>query len=161
MGRLRQAPFGGPEAVLAYLSRYTHRVAISNSRLISADAEAVTFRWKDYRIKTGDRQKAMRLPTHEFIRRFLMHVLPDGFHRIRHYGFLAGVSRKPTLARIRGLLGELPPEHSPQASLESMETAPLELREPCPCCGGPMRIIEIFRRGQKPMARAPPREHAA
>ena len=83
-------PFGGPEAVLAYLSRYTHRVAISNSRLISADAETVTFRWKDYRIKNGDRQKVMRLATDEFIRRFLIHVLPDGFHRIRHYGLLAG-----------------------------------------------------------------------
>jgi hypothetical protein len=81
-------PFGGPEAVLAYLSRYTHRVAISNSRLISADADTVAFRWKDYRIKTGDRQKVMRLATDEFIRRFLIHVLPDGFHRIRHYGLL-------------------------------------------------------------------------
>ena len=72
-------PFGGPEAVLAYLSRYTHRVAISNSRLISANAETVAFRWKDYRIKNGDRQKVMRLATDEFIRRFLIHVLPDGF----------------------------------------------------------------------------------
>ena len=136
-------------------------MAISNSRLISADAEAVTFRWKDYRIKTGDRQKAMRLPTDEFIRRFLMHVLPDDFHRIRHYGFLAGASRKPTLARIRGLLGELPPGHSSQADPDIVETAPLALREPCPCCGGPMRIIEIFRRGRKPMPRAPPTEQVA
>ncbi|MEM7731139.1 MAG: IS91 family transposase, partial [Pseudomonadota bacterium] len=82
-------PFGGPEAVLAYLSRYTHRVAISNSRLVSADAETVAFRWKDYRIKRGDRMRIMRLTTDEFIRRFLIHVLPDGFHRIRHYGLLA------------------------------------------------------------------------
>ncbi len=86
-------PFGGPEAVLTYLSRYTHRVAISNHRLVSADAETVAFRWKDYRIKTGDRQKVMRLATDEFIRRFLIHVLPDGFHRIRHYGLLAGATR--------------------------------------------------------------------
>ncbi|MEY9164725.1 hypothetical protein ABIE78_002844 [Sinorhizobium fredii] len=91
-------PFGGPEAVLAYLSRYTHRVAISNSRLISADAEAVT-RWKDYRIKTGDRQKVMRLATDEFIRRFLLHVLPDGFYRIRHYGLLASAGRKTNVAK--------------------------------------------------------------
>ncbi|SNR84107.1 Putative transposase [Puniceibacterium sediminis] len=92
-------PFGGPEAVLAYLSRYTHRVAISNHRLISADAETVAFRWKDYRIKSGGRQKVMRLAMTEFIRRFLMHVLPDGFHRIRHYGLLAGATRKATIAR--------------------------------------------------------------
>jgi len=86
--RTEWVSFGGPEAVLAYLSRYTHRVAISNNRLISADAETVAFRWKDYRIKSGDRMKVMRLGTHEFIRRFLVHVLPDGFHRIRHYGLL-------------------------------------------------------------------------
>lgn len=86
-------PFGGPEAVLAYLSRYTHRVAISNSRLVSASADTVSFRWKDYRIKRGDRMKVMRLDTNEFIRRFLMHVLPDGFHRIRHYGLLASPDR--------------------------------------------------------------------
>jgi len=151
-------PFGGPEAVLAYLSRYTHRVAISNSRLISADADTVTFRWKDYRIKAGDRQKVMRLPTPEFIRRFLMHVLPDGFHRIRHYGLLAGATRKATIARIRGLLAETPPDQEPQ---DDAEVVPLTLREPCPDCGGPMHIIEIFRRGQKPTTRAPPREQAA
>ncbi|WP_374015499.1 IS91 family transposase [Phaeobacter sp. A36a-5a] len=151
-------PFGGPEAVLAYLSRYTHRVAISNHRLISADAAAVAFRWKDYRIKHGDRQKVMRLETGEFIRRFLIHVLPDGFHRIRHYGLLASAARKATIARIRRLLGEAPQDPDPQ---ESAEVIPLTLREPCPCCGGAMRIIEIFRRGQKPPSRAPPREQAA
>jgi hypothetical protein len=151
-------PFGGPEAVLAYLSRYTHRVAISNHRLISADADTVAFRWKDYRIKTGDRQKVMRLETGEFIRRFLIHILPDGFHRIRHYGLLAGASRKATIARIRDLLREAPPDQDPQ---ETAEIVPLTLREPCPCCGGPMRIVEIFRRGQKPMSRAPPQERAA
>ena len=151
-------PFGGPEAVLTYLSRYTHRVAISNSRLISADAETVAFRWKDYRIKSGNRQKVMRLSTPEFVRRFLMHVLPDGFHRIRHYGLLASATRKATIDRIRDLLGQRTPEREAQ---DTREPAPLTLREPCPCCGGPMRIIEIFRRGQKPMSRAPPREQAA
>uniref|UniRef100_UPI0010A9B4F2 IS91 family transposase n=1 Tax=Falsirhodobacter xinxiangensis TaxID=2530049 RepID=UPI0010A9B4F2 len=151
-------PFGGPEAVLAYLSRYTHRVAISNSRLVSADAETVAFRWKDYRIRHGDRQKVMRLATPEFIRRFLIHVLPDGFHRIRHYGLLASAARKANIARIRELLGQRPIAQEPQ---EVAETASPTLREPCPCCGGPMRIIEIFRRGRKPKSRAPPREQAA
>ena len=151
-------PFGGPEAVLAYLSRYTHRVAISNSRLISANAETVTFRWKDYRIKNGDRHKVMRLATDEFIRRFLIHVLPVGFHRIRHYGLLAAAGRKAIVTKIRKLLGaETPsPDEAPSA-----EITPLTLREPCPDCGGPMRIVEIFRRGQQPRSRAPPREKAA
>ena len=150
-------PFGGPEAVLAYLSRYTHRVAISNHRLVSADADTVEFRWKDYRIKRGDRQKVMRLATPEFIHRFLIHVLPDGFHRIRHYGLLASATRKAKIARIRDLLGQQPPALEAQ---EKMEPSPLTLREPCPCCGGAMHVIEIFRRGQKPMSRAPPREQA-
>ena len=151
-------PFGGPEAVLAYLSRYTHRVAIANSRLVSADARTVAFRWKDYRTRQGDRQKIMRLATDEFVRRFLIHVLPDGFHRIRHYGLLASSARKGNIAKIRSLLGEAQPEPAPQVAAEVI---PLTLREPCPCCGGPMRIIEIFRRGEKPQSRAPPREHAA
>ncbi|MDB4112229.1 IS91 family transposase [Yoonia sp.] len=153
-------PFGGPEAVLAYLSRYTHRVAISNQRLVSADANTVAFRWKDYRIKRGDRQKVMRLATPEFIRRFLIHVLPDGFHRIRHYGLLASAKRKANISIIRALLCVQRAEQSTTPEQEA-ETAPLTLREPCPCCGGHMRIIEIFRRGQKPMSRAPPREQAA
>jgi hypothetical protein len=151
-------PFGGPEQVLAYLSRYTHRIAISNSRLVSANADTVAFRWKDYRIKSGDRMKVMRLDTHEFIRRFLMHVLPDGFHRIRHYGLLASAARKANIAKIRSLLGAEGParEDAPTA-----EVIPLTLREPCPCCGGIMRIIETFRRGQAPRSRAPPRKQAA
>ena len=153
-------PFGGPEAVLAYLSRYTHRVAISNARLVSADADTVAFRWKDYRIKSGDRQKVMRLATSEFIRRFVTHVLPEGFHRIRHYGLLASSARKANITRIRALLCV---QQHEQPAMPEPETqiVPLTLREPCPCCGGPMRIIEIFRRGQKPMSRAPPREQAA
>ena len=151
-------PFGGPEAVLAYLSRYTHWVAISNSRLISADANTVAFRWKDYRIKSDDRQSVMRLATPEFIRRFLIHVLPDGFHRIRHYGLLASATRKANIAKARALLGaELVKNEDPPTA----EIIPLTLREPCPDCGGQMRIIEIFRRGQKPQTRAPPRKAAA
>ncbi len=151
-------PFGGPEAVLAYLSRYTHRVAISNNRLISADAETVAFRWKDYRIKTGDRRSVMHLATEEFIRRFLIHVLPDGFHRIRHYGLLASAVRKANIARIRALLGAEPAK---QEDPPTAEIVPLTLREPCPDCGSPMRIIEIFRRGERPLTRAPPRKNAA
>ena len=153
-------PFGGPEAVLAYLSRYTHRVAISNARLVSADANTVAFRWKDYRIKSRDRQKVMRLDIFEFIRRFLIHVLPGGFHRIRHYGLLASATRKANITRIRALLC-VQQHEQPAVPEPETELAPLTLREPCPCCGGPMRIIEIFRRGQKPMSRAPPRERAA
>lgn len=151
-------PFGGPEAVLAYLSRYTHRVAISNSRLINADANTVAFKWKDYRIKSDDRQSVMRLSTSEFIRRFLIHVLPDRFHRIRHYGLLASSKRKVNIAKVRTLLGAQPPklEDTPAA-----EVVPLTLQEPCPDCGGAMRIIETFRRGQKPQSRAPPQEAAA
>ncbi|WP_172332738.1 IS91 family transposase [Mangrovicoccus sp. HB161399] len=153
-------PFGGPKSVLAYLSRYTHRVAISNARLVSADAHTVAFHWKDYRIKSGDRQKVMRLATPEFIRRFLIHVLPDGFHRIRHYGLLASSARKANITKIRALLCVQQPDRVATPEPKT-EIAPLTLREPCPCCGGPMRIIEIFRRGQIPMSRAPPRDQAA
>jgi hypothetical protein len=153
-----EPPFGGPEAVLAYLSRYSHRVAISNSRLVSADAETVAFRWKDYRIRNRDRWKVMRLATAEFIRRFLIHVLPDGFHRIRHYGLLASAGRKANIAKIHILLGA---ETALQEAASSAEIIPLTLREPCPDCGGRMRIIEIFRRGQQPRTRAPPRKGAA
>ena len=146
-------PFGGPEAVLAYLSRYTHRMAISNSRLISAEAETVACCWKDYRIKTGDRRSVMRLASDAFIRPFLIHVLPDGFLRIRHCGLLAGAAHQANIAKIRTLLGEVLPVATPETSAEPI---PLTLREPCPCCGGPMWITEIFRRGQKPQSRAPP-----
>jgi|TARA_B110000902_G_scaffold109794_1_gene129606 hypothetical protein len=151
-------PFGGPEAVLAYLSRYTHRVAISNSRLISADVDTVAFQWKDYRVKSGDRRSVMRLSTSEFIRRFLVHVLPDRFHRIRHYGMLASSGRKANIAKVRKLLGAQTPK---QDDPPTADVIPLTLREPCPDCGGQMRIIETFRRGQKPQSRAPPRKAAA
>ena len=152
-------PFGGPEAVLAYLSRYTHRVAISNSRLVSADATTVTFKWKNYRIKNGDRQKVMRLATGEFIRRFLIHVLPDGFHRIRHYGLLASAKRKTNIAKIRTLLDARPNTAKEEPDADSVP--PLTLKEPCPDCGGQMRIIETFKRGQRPTTRAPPNREAA
>jgi hypothetical protein len=138
-------PFGGPQAVLAYLSRYTHRVAIANSRLIACDRSGVTFRWKDYRAEGHDRQKVMTLATTEFIRRFLIHVLPSGFHRIRHYGLLASGTRADNIAKARRLL-DLPAERH-EASGDSRDA---ELSHPCPCCGGRMVIIETFQRGASP-----------
>ena len=154
-------PFGGPEAVLAYLSRYTHRVAISNHRLVSADADTVTFRWKDYRIKRGDRMKVMRLPTDEFIRRFLIHVLPSGFHRIRHAGFLANGIRPDRIRRIRQLLdAEREPDQTLDKGARDGPDDP-NARQQCPKCGGALIIIETFTRGQTPKSRAPPCEEAA
>ncbi len=147
--------------MLAYLSRYTHRVAISNSRLITADANTVTFKWKDYRIKNGAPKKVMRLATGEFIRRFLIHVLPDGFHRIRHYGLLASAKRKPNIAQIRTVLNAEPDIEAEPDQPNSEEIQPLTLREPCPDCGSAMRIIEVFKRGQRPTTRAPPQMEAA
>jgi len=150
-------PFAGPEQVLAYLSRYTHRVAISNSRLISADATGVTFKYKDYRIDGSDRYKAMTLEPGEFIRRFLMHVLPKGFHRIRHYGLLAngGGTRAEKLARARQLIAAAPqitPSPQPPQDDPTYEDATLsqELDHPCPHCGSPMVIIETFPAGCRP-----------
>lgn len=154
-------PFGGPEAVLEYLSRYTHRVAISNHRLISADPGTVAFRWKDYRIRRGDRMKVMRLATHEFIRRFLIHVLPSGFHRIRHTGFLANGIRRDRIEKIRCLLNaEQDPGQTPTEG-KSDDPTDLNVHQPCPKCGGAMIVVEIFTRGQLPKSRAPPWEEAA
>jgi hypothetical protein len=147
-----KAPFAGPDAVLAYLSRYTHRVAISNRRLISFDEAGVTFRYKDYRRDGADRQRVMTLAADEFIRRFLLHVLPHGFHRIRHYGLLAASARKASLARARELLAVAPP---PDHTTEE----PIDTRPPCPCCGGHMVIIETFARWRQP--RAPPHATAS
>ena len=141
-------PFAGPEAVLAYLSRYTHRVAISNRRLLAFDETGVTFRYKDYRRNGADRQQVMTLGVDEFIRRFLLHVLPRGFHRIRHYGLLASSARKANLARARELLAVAPPPD------DDVPEEPLDVRPPCPCCGGHMIIIETFERWRQP--RAPP-----
>ena len=145
-------PFGGPRAVLAYLSRYTHRVAISNRRLISADEDGVTFKWKDYRIEGPDRYQAMTLPTHEFIRRFLMHVLPKGFHRIRHYGLLASANRASNIVRARELLA-VPVQPKPDTSETAALDEPRSLPRPCPCCGGRMMITETFARGCEPKHR--------
>ena len=141
-------PFGGPEAVLAYLSRYTHRVAIANSRLIAIDGDAVTFRWKDYRIDGPDRYKVMRLQAGEFIRRFLIHVLPSGFHRTRHYGLFAGGSRAENIARVRELLSA--PAQQNDADDAADADQPHTLSHPCPCCGGRMIIIETFEPGRSP-----------
>ena len=145
-------PFAGPEQVLRYLSRYTHRVAISNRRLLSADDTGVAFRWKDYRVDGPDRWKTMTLHPHEFIRRFLMHVLPKGFQRIRHYGLFANGDRAANFARARELLGAAQRVVEPE---EENEAAPDEPRVlPCPRCGGRMIIVEVFARGCEP--RHPP-----
>jgi hypothetical protein len=146
-------PFGGPEAVLAYLSRYTHRVAISNSRLISADATGVTFKVKDYRVEGPERYKTMRLATHEFIRRFLIHVLPRGLHRIRHYGLFANGNRAENIAQARALLNVAKPPDKPNAPETADGSETPVLSRPCPCCGGRMLIIETFERGSAPRYR--------
>jgi hypothetical protein len=146
-------PFGGPEAVLAYLSRYTHRVAISNSRLIAVGDNGVTFRWKDYRVDGHERQKIMTLSTSEFIRRFLSHVLPQGFHRIRHYGLFASGTRADNVARARELLA-VPKARNDTASTTCADASePQPLSHPCPCCGGRMIVIETFERGGSPRYR--------
>jgi hypothetical protein len=144
-------PFGGPQAVLAYLSRYTHRVAIANSRLIACDRTSVAFRWKDYRADGRERQKVMTLATAEFIRRFLIHVLPNGFHRIRHYGLLASGTRADNIARARRLLDASMAQSRTADTTTSSE--PKLLSHPCPCCGGRMIIIETFQRGSSPRYR--------
>jgi hypothetical protein len=146
-------PFAGPAAVLAYLSRYTHRVAIANSRLVALDERGVTFRWKDYRATGCTRHKTMTLASAEFIRRFLLHVLPCGFHRIRHYGLLANARRKQNLDTARALL------HAPApASPELTEPQALSQTHPptfiCRLCGAPMLIVETFARA--PHIRGPP-----
>jgi hypothetical protein len=150
-------PFAGPEAVLAYLSRYTHRVAIANSRLIGVDAQGVTFQFKDYRAKGRCRYQPMTLPVAEFMRRFLLHVLPSGFHRIRHYGLLANATRVANLARARELLAApLSPLIAVPVSTgeEVAEDHLTDNARRCPCCGALMHIIDRFERGHAP--RAPP-----
>jgi len=143
-------PFAGPEQVLRYLSRYTHRVAISNRRLVAADDDAIAFRWKDYRVDGPDRWKTMRLQPHEFIRRFLMHVLPKGFHRIRHYGLLASTNRAKNIAMARALLNVAPPAADPQQQPDVAPDTPQLLPWPCPCCGARMIVIETFASGCEP-----------
>jgi predicted Zn-ribbon and HTH transcriptional regulator len=156
-------PFAGPETVLAYLSRYTHRVAISNSRLIAFDGQTVTFTWKDYRAKARDRQKLMTLDAAEFIRRFLLHVLPKGFHRIRHYGLFANGGRTENLARARQLLDIEATQDAENPGNQENEAHDRGPPQPCPACGGPMILIDTFGPGQhphRPRPRAPPTAEA-
>ncbi len=151
-------PFAGPDAVLAYLSRYTHRVAIANSRLIALNEQGVTFQWKDYRAKERYRHKTMTLTPDEFIRRFLLHVLPSGFHRIRHYGLIANTTHKDNLARARELLMGKTSDMSTEVETTATNTADAGDESAiyvCPDCGAPMLIIETFLGGQLP--RAPPK----
>ncbi|CAH0353205.1 IS91 family transposase [Aquabacterium sp. CECT 9606] len=144
-------PFAGPQAVLAYLSRYTHRVAISNSRLLAMDEHGVTFRWKDYRAKGKTRHKAMTLSPQEFMRRFLLHVLPGGFHRIRHYGLLANGNRRANLALARELLHVAPPLPDEPADEPSAAPVPTFV---CGHCGHAMVVLQVFLRDNS--IRAPP-----
>lgn len=141
-------PFAGPDQVLSYLARYTHRVAIANSRLVAFQAGRVSFKWKDYRREGQDRYGLMTLDGDEFIRRFLLHVLPDGFHRIRHYGLFANGARADNIARARRLLDALPPAPAPA---EPDAAAP----RPCPCCGGRLILTETLQRGRAPQRHAP------
>ena len=161
-------PFAGPQAVLAYLSRYTHRVAISNSRLLAMDERGVTFKWKDYRIKEGikegtkgrtngkTRHKTMTLDAAEFMRRFLLHVLPGGFHRIRHYGLLANSTRKANLALVRELLHAVPAQAATVSNDEQAAEVPITAPPAFVCrhCGHAMIILQTFVRGES--IRAPP-----
>ncbi len=146
-------PFGGPEAVLAYLSLYTHRIAISNSRLVAFDDTGVTFKWKDYRATGHERAKLMTLAINEFVRRFLIHVLPGGFHRIRHYGLFANGGRAENIARARRLLNMPAPPVEPSVAGGTGDAEPQSLSYPCPCCGGRMIVIESFERGCTPRYR--------
>ncbi len=139
-------PFAGPDQVLSYLARYTHRVAIANSRLVAFDGARVSFKWKDYRRKGQARYGVMTLDAHEFIRRFLLHVLPDGFHRIRHYGLFANPARADNVAKARALLAD-PAQPAPMQDTAPAEPTP---PTPCPCCGGPMILVEVFERGAMP-----------
>jgi hypothetical protein len=147
-------PFGGPKEVLRYLARYTHRVAISNRRLIACNEKGVTFKWKDYRREGRARYQVMTLATNEFIRRFLMHVLPAGFHRIRYYGLLASGKRADNIARARELLT------LPIIPVDAIKAANTNADQPpehrCPCCRGRMIIIERFERGATPRSHPSP-----
>jgi hypothetical protein len=142
-------PFAGPDQVLSYLARYTHRVAIANSRLVAFDAGRVTFKWKNYRREAQDRYGLMTLDGDEFIRRFLLHVLPDGFHRIRHYGLFANGARADNVALARRLLDAAPPAPSPAEPADATSSP-----NPCPCCGGRMVLLEVFQRGRSPQRTA-------
>jgi len=154
-GQYAESSFAGPEAVLAYLARYTHRVAIANSRLMALDERGVTFRYKDYRRNGQVRYRTMTLSADEFIRRFLLHVLPKGFHRIRHYGLLASAGCKANIARARELMATPMPHVEPPAAQDAADPdLAIDHRPPCPCCGGRMIIVEVFAPGGQP--RGPP-----
>lgn len=137
-------PFGSPEHVLAYLGRYTHRVAIGNSRLVGADDTSVSFRWRDY--ANASAPKLMTLDGQEFIRRFLLHSLPDGFHRIRHYGFLANGCRRSRLATIRRLLPGVRAAPVEPAAISILARSGRFDPIVCPCCGGALRITAALPR---------------
>ena len=152
-------PCADPEAVLAYLARYTHRVAISNSRLLGLDERGVTFRYKDYRRDGRARLRTMTLTSDEFIRRFLLHVLPKGFHRIRHYGLLASATCKKNIARARELIAMPVPVTDPPVERDEADPAAgaaADHRPPCPCCGGRMIIVGTFERAPHPAPRRRP-----
>jgi hypothetical protein len=152
-------PFAGPAAVLAYLSRYTHRVAISNSRLMAMDEQGITFRWKDYRVQGRTRHKTMTLSPDEFMRRFLLHVLPSGFHRIRHYGLLANAGRRDYLRQVRAWLqvtAVATKPKTPNAGAIGPSAPPTFV---CPDCGATMIMVELLAR--KPLIRAPPQPEGA
>lgn len=138
-------PFAGPDQVLSYLARYTHRIAIANSRLLAFDGKRVSFKWKDYRREGEARYGVMTLEAHEFIRRFLLHVLPDRFHRIRHYGLFANPTRADNIASARALIAEAPLATSTQTVQPEPRTSMT-----CTCCGGRMILIEVFEHGAKP-----------
>ncbi len=138
---------------MAYLSRYTHRVAIANSRLIAFDKNSVSFKYKDYRLEGPDRYKVMTLATDEFIRRFLIHILPKGLHRIRHYGLFAKAACADNIARARQLLGRQKSQGEAADTDDSDGNDTPSLSRPCPCCGGHMIIIEFFERGATPRHR--------
>jgi hypothetical protein len=149
-------PFAGPRQVLRYLSRYTHRIAISNRRLLAADRNGVTFKYKDYRVDGPARYTTMTLAPHEFIRRFLIHVLPKGFHRIRHYGLLASTNRAANIAHARELLAAPSSPKEPETPETAAADQPRVLPRPCPCCGGRMIVIETFEPGCEPKHRPTP-----
>jgi Putative transposase/Transposase zinc-binding domain len=149
-------PFGGPEEVLHYLGQYTHRVAIANSRLVALDDHRVAFKWKDYRANGPERAKVMTLAVGEFIRRFLTHVLPAGFHRIRHYGLFASGVRATNIAHARKLLAAPTSPSQPVNAEPTGRDKPSTPDRPCPCCGGRMIIIERFERGSSPRHRSQP-----
>ena len=153
-------PFAGPDQVLAYLARYTHRIAISNSRITAFDGGHVTFRVKDYRKQGKARYTTMTLDASEFMRRFLIHVLPSGFHRIRHIGFLANTNRAKAVSKIRALLADRIPDQSKPGAGGQTEPEDAPYSEPTPCihCGGKTILLEIIPRPTRlrPQANAPP-----